>query len=48
MAGILLFVIGLGGCVEHRYYRTHHEHSDRYYQHHPRRHVDVDINVHPR
>jgi len=34
------------GCVEHRYYTTHHRHSERYYYHHPHRHPHVDVEIH--
>jgi hypothetical protein len=39
IVGIVIFG---SGCVEHRYYREHHEHSPEYIQRH-QPHVDVDI-----
>jgi hypothetical protein len=38
----VVIIISTSGCVEHRYYREHHEHSPEYiHRHQPR--VDVDI-----
>ncbi len=31
------------GCVEHRYYREHHEHSPHYIERHR---PSVDVNIH--
>jgi len=43
-AFLLLVIAGLTttGCIEHRYYHEHHQHSPEYiHRHQPR--VDVDI-----
>ncbi|MEO5999999.1 MAG: hypothetical protein ABIN89_24380 [Chitinophagaceae bacterium] len=47
LLGISLFLVLLNSCAERRYYRTHNDHSQRYYRHHPKKHVEVDIKVRP-
>ena len=44
---ISFFLILLNSCAERRYYKTHNDHSERYYRHHPKKHVEVDIKVRP-
>jgi hypothetical protein len=38
---IVLSAFFISGCVEHRYYREHHDHSPEWHHHHD--HVDVNI-----
>ena len=46
--GILMVVIVVltSGCLEHRYYRVHHQHSPEYGQRHHRERANVDIDIH--
>ena len=48
MIGLLTFIsmisVFASGCIEHRYYREHHDHSpDWYNRHHRESRIDVDI-----
>lgn len=43
----VVIIFALSGCAEPRYYRVHHEHSERYMSHHrPPPPVGVDLNIH--
>ncbi|MFI5186649.1 MAG: hypothetical protein ACHQF0_07995 [Chitinophagales bacterium] len=43
----LFIAFFLPGCVEHRYYRQNHRHSESYEHHHHRSpHTGVDIDIH--
>ena len=46
--GLLTFIslmsVFASGCIEHRYYREHHDHSPSWYnRHHRESRVDIDI-----
>jgi hypothetical protein len=43
MLAVLLFS---SGCVEHRYYREHHEHSPEYNHHHQPEQPSVNLDIH--
>jgi len=49
MIGLLAFVGVMGvfasGCVEHRYYHEHHQHSPEWSNRHHRE-PGVDVNIH--
>jgi hypothetical protein len=41
---IAIMAIFMSGCVEHRYYRDHHDHSPEWHhRHHSEPRVDVNI-----
>lgn len=44
---IFVGLVFLSSCAERRYYKTHNKHSERYYRHHPNKHVEVDIKIRP-
>jgi hypothetical protein len=51
VSALCMFVVAMAffmtGCVEHRYYRTHHQHSPEYYhRHHMPPPAGVDIDIH--
>jgi hypothetical protein len=45
MALAVIVILLSTGCVEHRYYRQNHRHSERYERRHhgPTERVDIDI-----
>ncbi|MEJ0104774.1 MAG: hypothetical protein WDO19_20450 [Bacteroidota bacterium] len=43
---VFMSIFFITGCAEHRYYVKNHDHSPRYYRHHPHRHHhDVDVHI---